>query len=254
MADSSGDTSAADPATDEPAAPKKAALGPFSEPGVLQRAVCGSFAWAVTVGPAAFGHSGTVLSQLTAALAFAAALVGPALVPTRKRIGRHLGITAFLALATGTWLLAPQAIAIERLDLIRAGIGALAWGVFALSWGEPWRMREAPVQEEMGALLRARAQLPPLAVPLAGLGVVAALVVLTLGWRVREPSRALLAQGVSLVLAVALVTIGADIAVSRGRSRHAAPRGSVPKTAARGILMLVVFALLGGAILVMRAR
>ncbi|HTJ85454.1 MAG TPA: hypothetical protein VL400_27240, partial [Polyangiaceae bacterium] len=166
----------------------KGGLGPFSEPGVLQRAVCGSFAWAVTVGPAAFGHAGGALAKLAALSAFVAAVVGPALVPTRRRVGRHLGITAFLALATATWLLAPQSVAIERLDLIRAGIGALGWGVYALSWGEPWRLRDDLPQEDIGTTLRARAELPPFAVPLAGLGVGAALVVLTLGWRVREPT------------------------------------------------------------------
>ena len=252
MADASG-TPDTGPPVPEPA--KRAGLGALGEPGVLQRVVCGSFAWAVTVAPAAFGRGSPIVAGLLAALALGGAIVGPALVPSRRWWGRHLGITAFLALSTGTWLLSPQAIAIERLDLVRAGIGAVAWAVYALSWGEPWRLREATAaQEDIGTTLRARAQLPALAVPLAGLGVLGAFLVMTIGWRVREPSRALLSQALAVGLAVALVTAAAEIAVSRGKPRWEASRGSVPTGAGRGILVLVVFALLGGAVLVLRSR
>jgi hypothetical protein len=252
MADVSGAPDAGPPAP-EPA--NKGVLGALSEPGVLQRVVCGGFAWAVTVAPAAFSRGASNAAGVVAVLALVAAVVGPALVPSRRWWGRHLGITVFLALATGTWLLSPQAIAIERLDLVRAGIGAVGWAVYALSWGEPWRLREAPTaQEDIGTTLRARAQLPPLAVPLAAMGVAGAFLVMTIGWRVREPSRALLAQALSIGLAVALVTAAAEIAVSRGKARFETSRSAVPKSAGRSILVLVVFALLGGAVLVLRSR
>ncbi len=146
------------------------------EPGVIQRIVCAVFAWAVTIAPYVLGRTGSWAGRLVAVVALAAGVAGPLLVPGRRRIGRHVGITGFLGLSPLVWLLSGKAIAIQRLDPILATIGALAWGVFAFSWGEPWRTRdEAQQTDELGGMLRARAQLPPLAVPIAAIGVLAGL-------------------------------------------------------------------------------
>ncbi len=221
------------------------------EPGVIQRIVCAVFAWAVTIAPYVLGRTGSWAGRLVAVVALAAGVAGPLLVPGRRRIGRHVGITGFLGLSTLVWLLSGKAIAIQRLDPILATIGALAWGVFAFSWGEPWRTRdEAQQTDELGGMLRARAQLPPLAVPIAAIGVLAGLGLMGLSWRVRDPSRALLAQAAGVGLGVALVSAAAHIAISRGKSR--APQTTVPRTARRAILVLVVAAVLGGGLLILR--
>src|SRR5689334_20835281 len=80
------------------------------EPGTLQRLLCGAIAWTVTVGPLAFSSVGSAAPRVLAILAILCGLVGPALAVRRRQIGRHVGISAFLAFSAGTWLLTPLAI------------------------------------------------------------------------------------------------------------------------------------------------
>lgn len=248
---SRGGPAAAGERDSAPEAANKTPIGLVREPGVIQRVVCAVFAWAVTVAPYVLGRTGSWAGRLVAVLALATGVAGPLLVPTKRRIGRHVGITAFLASTTLVWLLCGRAISIQRLDPILATIGALAWGVFAFSWGEPWSTRDEPQQtDELGGMLRARAQLPPLAVPIAAIGVLAGLGLMSLAWRVRDPSRALLAQAAGVGLGVALVSAAAHIAISRGKSRSA--QSTVPRTARRAILVLVLAAVLGGGFLILR--
>jgi hypothetical protein len=233
-------------------AERKPLVSLLAEPGVVQRIACAAFAWAVTVAPAVVVRSGTWPARIVAVFAFLAGVAGPVLAARNKRVGRHLGISAFLALTTGVWLLSPRAIGIEHVDPVLSTIGAVAWGVFAFSWGEPWRMRDDADAAEPGALLRARAELPVLSVPIAALGVISALVLLLLAFRVRDPSRALPAQAAGIGLGVALVTAAANLAVNRGKARATLPTAS--KSATRAVLMLVVVAFLGGVALILRSR
>ena len=159
-----------------------------------------------------------------------------------------------MALTTLVWALTPAALDVARLDFVRATVGAVAWAVFALSWGEPWRLREEPGQDDVGGALRARAELPPFAVPLAALGVIAAVALLGIAWQVRDGSRALLAHAVAVGGSVALVSAAAEIAVGRGKARRISAQATVPRSAARALLALAVFALLGAVGLVLRSR
>ncbi len=222
------------------------------EPGVLQRLICVAFAWAATVAPAAVSRAANWPARVLAMVALVAGVCGPVIAARHKRLGRHVGITAFLALTCATWLLTPRAIAIENVDTVVATMGGVAWGVFALSWGEPWRLREETSSDDPGTILRARAELPPFAVPIAALGVACALVVVVLSFRVRNPDRALLAQAVGVGLGVWLVTAAANIAIQRGKARPPAP--GLPAAGARALIALVAIALLGGAILILRAQ
>jgi len=220
------------------------------EPGVAQRIACAAFAWSVTVAPFVLGRSGSWLARFVAAFALAAGVLGPLLVPTRRRLGRHMGISAYLALTTVVWLLSPGAIDAGRLDPILAIIGAVAWSVFAFSWGEPWRLRGDAEIDELGSSLRARTELPPFAVPIAALGVLSSIALLVLAWRVRDPSRGLVAQAAGIGLGVALVSGAAEVAINRGRSRHG--HAVVPRSGRRAMIVLVVAAVLGGVLLVLR--
>lgn len=233
-----------------PRAADKSPAALFREPGVAQRVACAAFAWAVTVAPFVIGPTRTWAARFVAAICLAAGVVGPLLVPARRKIGRHVGISAFVALATGAWLLSPQALAIERLDPILASIGAVAWGVYAFSWGEPWRLAEEGQTDELGGTLRARTQLPPLAVPIASLGVVGALALLILAWQIKDPSRALFGHAAAIGVGVALVSSAALVAISRGKTR--VPSHAVPRSAKRAIVVLVVAAVLGGVFIMLR--
>ena len=234
------------------AAPEKGASSALLQAGVAQRIACAAFAWAATVAPFMLARSTSWAARAAAVLALVVGVAGPLWVPTRRRIGRHLGISAFLTLTALTWVLLRGALAVERLDPILATIGSLSWGLFAFSWGEPWWVRQEAQTEDASPILRARAELPPYAVPIAAVGVVSSLLLMGLAWHVREPSRALFAQAAAIGVGVALVSVAAHIAIGRNKVRQTSP--AMPRAGRRALVALVVAAVIGGAMLVLRSR
>ena len=204
-------------------------------------------AWSVTLAPAGFGRSAPALAALLAVAALLAGLVGPMIATQRPRAGRHLGISLFVALATATWLASGQAITPQRLDPTRGAFGAIAWGVFALSWSDRWGPRADAVAPDPDApLLLPRASLPLAATPITTFGVAAALLCLVLAFRVRDPDRALVSQALALACGVGLVTAAGVVATARGKRRSAAGRRLTPPVV-RALLLLVTVAI-GGAV------
>ncbi len=212
-------------------------------------------AWSVTVAPAAFAKSapGGGVAVALALFALLAGVGGPLLLAARPRLSRHIGITLFLALAVLTWLIASPAVQPSRLDPLRAAIGAVAWGVFALSWNERWTFKavEARDLDPQAPALLARATLPGFAVPIAGVGVVGALAYIALAWRVRDADRALMAQAVALICAVALVTSAATVAIARGK-RRVGGSGRLTPQALRSLILLVAAAVAGALVIALR--
>lgn len=235
------------------AAPRGAArftLG-LGDGRALQALLAAAVAWTITVAPAAFARGAPASARGTAALAFLCGVVAPLLAATRRRLARHLGISVFLALVTLTWLLASHSLHPSRLDPFRAAIGAVAWGIFALSWRDRWDTRRQPDPDPDAPLLQARAHLPPFAVPLVAFGAFVSLAILVLAWRVRDPERALLAQAVGVACSVALISAAAAVAVARGR-RHTAAGRRLPHRAVRQVLLLIAFAVLGAVVMMLR--
>ncbi len=210
-------------------------------------------AWSATVAPAVLSRSAPKSSVLVAFLALASGLGGPMLRATRPRLARHVGLTLFFMLVTGTWLLASAALEPLRLDPLRASIGAVAWGAFALSWREPWEIKTAtPEVPEPGAsLLQARSALPRGAVAIMTAGVVAALVFLVLAWNVRDADRALVAHAISVACAVAIIAVAGAAAVDRGK-RSSRPNRRMTSAAGRALLLLFTFVAAGVAVVVLR--
>jgi hypothetical protein len=173
---------------------------------------------------------------------------GPLLARRRPRAGRHLGITLFAALATATWLSGAQAIHPLRLDPLRGVFGAMAWGVFALSWSERWsssaQAAAVEVDPEGAPLLLPRAALPAMATFVAALGVALALVYLVLAFQVRDADRALVSQAAALACAVAVVTAAGVVATARGKHRLPSGRRLSPPVV-RALLLLVTTAIAG---------
>lgn len=240
------------PAPDSPVARIVADLRASDSPG--QTLLATFVAWSTTVAPAALSRSAARPAALVAILALVCGLVGPIVRSARPTLARHLGITVFLVLVTGAWLLGAPALAPARLDPLRAAVGAVAWGAYALSWRERWetapRKPEAAHDPE-APVLQARSTLPRGALPIATLGIVAGLVYLVLAWNVRDADRALAAQAVAVASAVAVSTVAASIAVERGRRSSRASRRVSPH-AARALLMLVLFGVLGVVAFVLR--
>lgn len=214
------------------------------------RALAAGLAWALAVAPAVFSRGGGAGAKTLGVTALIAGVGGPFLVPLGRRLSRHVGISAFLALAVVAWLLARAAIDPQRLEPLRAGLGALAFGVWSLAWGDVFRAPGRASGGDDGPPLPARSRLPPLAVPIAAGSILAALAVLGLAWRIAEPSRALAAHAAAVASAVAIVSAGATLAISRGARRDATSR--LPSDARRSVALLVVVAIVGVAALALR--
>jgi hypothetical protein len=210
-------------------------------------------AWSATVAPAVLSRSAPRSAGFVAVLALAAGLAGPLLRSKRPRLARHVGLTLFFVLVTGSWLLASAALEPLRLDPLRASIGAVAWGAFALSWREPWEVDVPAVEppEPGASLLQARSALPAGAVAIMTVGVVAALGFLVLAWNVRDGDRALVAQAISVACAVAIVSVAGAAAVERGKKSSRSNRRVTP-TAGRALLLLFTFLAAGIAVMVLK--
>jgi len=190
-----------------------------------------------------------VLGAVLAVGALGAGVGGAILARTRPRLGRHVGISLFAALGTATWLAGEHAIHPLRLDPIRGTFGAIAWGVFALAWSERWSSRSEPVPLDPEApLLLPRAALPLLATTIATVGVAAALLFVALGFQVRDPDRALVAQAVAIACAVAVVTASGVVATARGKRRPESGRRLTPPVV-RALMLLVAAAIAGPVIM-----
>ena len=211
-----------------------------------------AIAWAVTLAPVGFGRGAPPLASVLAVGALVAGLFGPVLARTQLRAGRHVGISLFLGLATATWLAGSQAIQPSRLDPVRGVFGAVAWGVFALSWSDRWGPRAIAAPHDPEApLLLARSELPVGARWLAALGVAFGLGYLVLAWQVRDPDRSLVAQAIALLCAVGVVTGASVVATARGKARSAGGRRLTPPIV-RALLLLVGVAVTGAVITAMR--
>lgn len=215
------------------------------------RALAAALAWALAVAPAAFSRGSGPSAKTLAATALLAGVAGPFLVPLGRRLSRHVGISAFLALDVAAWLVARAAIDPQRLEPLRAGLGALAFGVWSLAWGDVFRAPGQRTPGDDGPPLPARSRLPALAVPISAVSVAAALVVLGLAWRVAEPSRALAGHAAAVASAVAVVSAGGTLAIARG-ARHE-PGTRLPSDARRSIALLLVVAVVGIAALALRS-
>jgi hypothetical protein len=226
--------------------PVRVGLG---DTGSLQRVVCGVFAWIVTVAPVVSSPLASPLGRAAGALALATAVAGPLLVPRSRRLGRHVGISGLLGLSLAAWAMSSPTLAALRLDFVRSFVGSVAWGAYAFSWGEPWR-RPAEPSDGHEAPLRARSQLAPFAVPVAAIGVVGAVLLLGLAWRVREDGRGALAHVVAAAMALGLVSVAADVAIDRGRVRRSGP--GLSPDAMRALVVFAIAAGAGAAFLVVR--
>jgi len=217
----------------------------------LPRALSAALAWALAVVPVAFSRGIGLPVKGLAVLALLAGATGPFLAVRGQIFSRHVGVSVFLALDVAAWLLARNAIGPQRLEPLRAGLGALAFGVWALAWGDVFRA--APRSQGValdGPALPARSRLPALAVPIAAASVGSALVIAGMAWRIADPSRALAGQAVALAAAVALVSTGATIAISRDARR--APPGKLPSDARRSLALLLLLGVVGVLVLTLR--
>ena len=195
---------------------------------VLRCTLAAAGAWAITVAPLALAGRAGAVTRVLALVAVLPGLAGPQLISARPRMARHVGVSTFLAICLGAWALASWEQLLVSVDMFRAILGVLAWGVFALAWSHPWSvadgdLRLAPPGETAG--LKPRRKPSPAAVGVAAVGALMALVCLAIAWRVEDPSRAVLAQAVAVGCAIAMLTSASTVAVLAGREQRQDRRG-----------------------------
>lgn len=178
--------------------------------------------------PAFLIPSSSPVARLGAVAAALALFSGPFLARTHLRIGRAVGVLLFVGFSAAAWGALEAELQPPHLDSVRAALGALAWGLFALGWGTfPGRTRLP--EDDPHALLSAR--LPPRARLPAGVAVgfaallISALALPLLAWRVERSGVALLAHAAALAGSVALLSVGSRVLLAP----KAAPRASAPR-------------------------
>jgi hypothetical protein len=160
-------------------------------------------------------------------------------------------VTAFLALCVVAWLQGAVAFSPTRLDPTRAALGAVAWGVFALAWSDRWKRAPAPPIDPNAPSLTARAALPPFALPIAAGASLAAITLLAMAWRVREPDRAVVTHALAALCAVALVSAAASVAIGRGKRAPVGIR-RLTSSATRPLVLLAAVAVAGAVVMALR--
>jgi hypothetical protein len=229
----------------------EAASRAFKGTRTPQTMIAAVLAWSVTVAPTAFARGSAPAARLFAALSLIAGLTGPLFLAERRRVGRHIGITAFLALSVAAWLFSLHALHPLRLSPFRAATGSLAWAIFALSWREVWpKPAERTEAESQAVPLPPRASLPFLSVPILTIAVVGALVFVLAAFRTRDVERGLVAQAIAIACSAAILNGASTIATTLGKDRSSGPGRRFTAIVIRALLLLVVVAL-GGALYIL---
>jgi hypothetical protein len=208
----------------------------------------GLYAWVATVVVPAFARESSGVARLTAVLALAVLVTGPFLASIHPRVGRGVGVFGFAGLALITWALCPLAVAIDRIDPIEACLGGVGWMLFAFGWGAVRDVGTIPEDDPhvvSGTPLRARDTLPTGALLVFVASLLGAGAPLAMAWRVARPQHALLAHAVAVLCAVAMVTVGIEVAVARTERRVERAPGQRMRTAARPLTVLVILVAAG---------
>jgi hypothetical protein len=182
----------------------------------------GLYAWVTTVALPSVQPAASTLARVTAFWALVALVAAPLFVNERPRIGRALGVYAFVGLSLLTWILLGAALLQNRGDPLLSALGAVAFTFYALGWGSLRRRGLVPEDGPNvipGAPLRPRSR-PPAIVPVAfGLIIASALLPTFLAFRVVDAERGLFAHAVAVLTAILTITAGSRAALALGQRR-----------------------------------
>jgi hypothetical protein len=177
-----------------------------------------------------------------------ALVVGPYLAIEYPKAGRAVGVFLFMALCCTTWLLLGSELGVDRLEPVQAGLGGLGWAAFAFGWGSLRPLGAVPEDHPnvlAGTPLRSRGELPPGALVVLGISIVGAMLCLALAWRVVRPAHALLAHAAAIACAIASLSVGAKVAISRGRAWRPHEASQRFSAASRWLMALVLLLFAG---------
>ena len=228
------------------------ALGPSA-----QAAIPGVYAWAVTVAPAAWARGAPALPKVVAISGLlmlgAAALIerrGGAGPLRSDQLARACSVWGLVLSAALVWALSPAALSPFRMDAPRGVAGMIGWALFAFASAGPSLKRDA---SEAARVIAAGALKPRTKVPkgdrvyLVG-GVVVALALQLIGWKIAIAERAVLVRLVTL--AAGLGVLGTATSISLARHQPRAPLSRRTRTR-RAMPMLILLAVVGTVGLIM---
>jgi hypothetical protein len=207
----------------------------------------GLYAWLLTVMHPAAQPGVPFSARLFAVVAVVTLVGGVFLESERPKLGRALGIYAFVGCSLFSWCLAGPAIAIGNIDPIRSALGMLGWVIYAFGWG---RSRGSRVPEDSpnvlgGAPLAPRARLSRASAPVVAIAVVAALSLEGLAFRVDRSEPALFAHAAATACALLVLGGGSRIALGLGGRRELAPTTARLNSMAAPLAALAVLLGLG---------
>ncbi|HEY3498255.1 MAG TPA: hypothetical protein VGK73_26345 [Polyangiaceae bacterium] len=206
----------------------------------------GLYAWLLTVAHPAAQHGAPFAARLSAFAALVALAAAPFFVRDRIGLARALGIYGFIGLSALSWALLADELAVERIDRVRACVGALGWLLYAFGWGSvrPRGVPEDDPHAVPGARLVPRAHLPRASVPVAAFALAAALGIEALAFRVDRREPAVLAHAAAIALALLVIGTGARIALAQGtRIEIASGATRLNSVAVPGALLAVLLGL-----------
>jgi hypothetical protein len=193
----------------------------------------GLYAWGVTVGWPVSQRFAPLGARIFALVALVALVSGGALLFSAPKLARVLGVWVFLAACIAGWGWFAPAFGPLHLDPVQGVLGAVGWAFFAISWAgdaantisspnppSPTTSTPSPRSDRDPAERRHR-NVPRAAAAVLALVAVAAAVPMVLSWWVASLERALLAHGVSLAAAIALVAYAVDLFEPRSRAEDA---------------------------------
>jgi hypothetical protein len=187
----------------------------------------GLVAWLITVLEPARVVGASPLSRGAAVLSFVALAAGALLFASWPLVGRVLGLHAFVAFCVLAWSLLGVELSPERIDPVRAALGAFAWMLFAFGWGH---VRErGPVDDAgvaSGPPLQPRSRLPRASVAVVLFAVLAALALSALAFRVDRPDHAMFGHAAATAASLLVLATAGRIALAQGQRHDFASPGS----------------------------
>jgi hypothetical protein len=219
-------------------------LSAFQLGSTAQAAVPGLYAWFVTVLPCTVGRGSHWLGKTAAILGVAALAIAIYLEPQRPKIARIVSVWGLTISSIIVWALSSSQLAPQHFATARALSGMMGWGLFAYASAAPALGPRVGGVVEAGLLKPRSTVLRGDSYYLAG-GVVIALLLQTICWRVLAPERGLLIR--IATLAAGIGVIGASVSLSLARRLGS---GKAPlKNAMRDLLrwgVAIAFLLLFG--------
>jgi hypothetical protein len=224
-------------------------LARASKGGPFDLLAPGLYAWGLTVAWPATMRWVPVQTRIFALVALVALVAGAGLAFIAPRLGRIVAIWLFLGACVASWAKVEPSLFLARLDPLQGLLGSFGWALFALSWAR--QDKSIPLATaEANPTPAPRQTMPRQLTAMVVLVCAAAALPIVVAWWVKGFERALVAQTIALATAVALLSLGAELAdtgVARGGLQARSPPTMRLSGAAPALLALGILAALGAA-------